>query len=91
MPSVPTEQRDGCHAAEIPSGHSSNACPKRKTKLSVTQCGRNAIPETVTQQVNLFQRTGQKTAAQGPNLKDKKKEITWETNESAPVTDPGNK
>ena len=29
MPSVP----DRCHVAEIQSGHSSNACPKRKTKL----------------------------------------------------------
>ena len=27
------EQRDRCHAAEIQSGHSSNGCPKRKTKL----------------------------------------------------------
>ena len=33
MPSAPTEQRDRCHAAEIQSGHSSNGCPKRKTKL----------------------------------------------------------
>ena len=54
---------------------------KGKQSRVFTQCGRNAIPETVTQQVNLFQPTGQKTAVHGPNLKDKKKEITWETNE----------
>ena len=90
MPSAPTEQRDRCHAAVIQSGHSSNGCPKRNKAERVTQCGRNAIPETVTHplqrsknlsQANLFQRTGQKTAVQAPNLKDKKKEITWETNE----------
>ena len=56
----------------------------------VTQRGRNAIPETVAHpfqrsknlsQVNLCQRTEQKTAVQAPSLKDKKKEITCETNE----------
>ena len=173
MPSVPTEQRDRCHAAEIQSGHSSNACPKRKTKLrelhsvagmqsrrqsrttamlilfrsalaawrlllnadvaghspgfpafpkwaianslgimldpreslgsyepgcapfmlcseangSLEEC--TVFPLVIRpfqrsknlSQVNLFQRTGQKTAVQAPNLKDKKKEVTWETNE----------
>ena len=34
--------------------------------------GMNALPETVTRQ---------KTAVQAPNLKDKKKEVAWETNE----------
>ena len=33
MLSAPIEQRDRCHTAEIQSGHSSNGCPKRKTKL----------------------------------------------------------
>ena len=57
--------------------------PEKENKAErVTQCGRNASPETVTHpfqrsknlsQVNLFQRTGQKTAAQAPNLKGKKK------------------
>ena len=65
--------------------------PEKENKAErVTHCGRNATPETVTHpfqrsknlsQVNLFQRTGQKTPVQAPNLKDKKKEITWETNE----------
>ena len=87
MPSVPTEQRDRCHAAEIPIRSFIQRLPEKENKAErVTQCGRNAVPETVTHpyqrsQVNLFQRTGQKTAVQAPSLKDKKKEIIWKINE----------
>ena len=44
--------------------------PEKENKAErVTQCGRNALPETVTRQ---------KTAAQAPG---KKTEVAWETNE----------